>query len=255
MRQFIFNGKTEKNGSIIVTGKDYRYLMNVLRLKINDKIDVRLKNGNLELMEIIRCDGKTALLKPVPRAEAKEAALVTQGVSAFSLAEQTSATQKEYWLFQFMPKPQKMDLDVIYEDNDIIIINKEKTKALFQQRSSNKDLYPNMWDISVGGHIMSRESDSEAVKRELKEELGINPDGYNIEFIKKYKEELIDNSIDSKEIVSLFLLLLDDDIENLKLQKEESIYNLYNKGITGKIQSLEIYKRKKSFFISVKGIG
>ena len=110
MRQFIFNGKTEKNGSIIVTGKDYRYLMNVLRLKINDKIDVRLKNGNLELMEIIRCDGKTALLKPVPRAEAKEAALVTQGVSAFSLAEQTSATQKEYWLFQFMPKPQKMDL-------------------------------------------------------------------------------------------------------------------------------------------------
>lgn len=110
MRQFIFNGKTEKNGSIIVTGKDYRYLMNVLRLKINDKIDVRLKNGNLELMEIIRCDGKTALLKPVPRAEEKEAALVTQGVSAFSLAEQTSATQKEYWLFQFMPKPQKMDL-------------------------------------------------------------------------------------------------------------------------------------------------
>ena len=110
MRQFIFNGKTEKNGSIIVTGKDYRYLMNVLRLKINDKIDVRLKNGNLELMEIIRCDGKTALLKPVPRAEAKEAAQVTQGVSAFSLAEQTSATQKEYWLFQFMPKPQKMDL-------------------------------------------------------------------------------------------------------------------------------------------------
>ena len=107
MRQFIFNGKTEKNGSIIVTGKDYRYFMNVLRLKINDKIDVRLKNGNLELMEIIRCDGKTALLKPVPRAEARDAALVTQGVSAFSLVEQTSATQKEYWLFQFMPKPQK----------------------------------------------------------------------------------------------------------------------------------------------------
>lgn len=112
-------------------------------------------------------------------------------------------------------------LGIWHSSIHLIIINKEKTKALFQQRSSNKDLYPNMWDISVGGHIMSRESDSEAVKRELKEELGINPDGYNIEFIKKYKEELIDNSIDSKEIVSLFLLLLDDDIENLKLQKEE----------------------------------
>lgn len=110
MRQFIFNGKTEKNGSIIVTGKDYRYLMNVLRLKINDKIDVRLKNGNLELMEIIRCDGKTAILKPIPRSEVAEAAQATQGVSAFSVSEQTSATQNEFWLFQFMPKPQKMDL-------------------------------------------------------------------------------------------------------------------------------------------------
>ena len=92
MRQFIFNGKTEKNGSIIVTGKDYRYLMNVLRLKINDKIDVRLKNGNLELMEIIRCDGKTAILKPIPRSEVAEAAQATQGVSAFSVSTISSLT-------------------------------------------------------------------------------------------------------------------------------------------------------------------
>ena len=107
MRQFIFNGKTEKNGLIIVSGKDYKYLMNVLRLKINDKIDVRLKNGNLELMEIIRCDGKTALLKPIPR----ENSAVTQGVSAFDLSHESNfATQREFWLFQFMPKPQKMDL-------------------------------------------------------------------------------------------------------------------------------------------------
>ena len=105
MRQFIFNGKTEKNGSILVIGKDYRYLMNVLRLKINDKIDVRLKNGDLLFMEIISADGKTATLKPVPREKA-----ATQGVSALSVSEQNTAAKQEYWLFQFMPKPQKMDL-------------------------------------------------------------------------------------------------------------------------------------------------
>ena len=106
MRQFIFTGKTEKNGSIFVSGKDYRYLMNVLRLKINDKIDVRLKNGDLLFMEIISADGKTATLKPIPR----ENSAVTQGVSAFSLGQENGTKEKEYWLFQFMPKPQKMDL-------------------------------------------------------------------------------------------------------------------------------------------------
>ena len=82
-----------------------------------------------------------------------------------------------------------------------------------------KDLYPNIWDISAGGHIMSKESDIEAVKRELKEELGIESN--NIEFVKKYKEELNNNGVDSKEIVSLFIMLLDDDAVKIELQKEE----------------------------------
>ena len=107
MRQFIFNGKTEKNGSIIVSGKDYRYLMTVLRLKINDRIDVRLKNGELVLMEISSCNGKNGILTPI----AREKEATGQGVSAFSVESQSSLVQsKEFWLFQFMPKPQKMDL-------------------------------------------------------------------------------------------------------------------------------------------------
>ena len=107
MRQFIFNGKTEKNGSIIVSGKDYRYLMTVLRLKINDRIDVRLKNEELVLMEISSCNGKNGILTPI----AREKEATGQGVSAFSVENQSSLVQsKEFWLFQFMPKPQKMDL-------------------------------------------------------------------------------------------------------------------------------------------------
>ena len=110
-------------------------------------------------------------------------------------------------------------LGVWHSSIHLIIINKDKTKVLLQKRSSNKDLYPNMWDISVGGHIMSKESDKEAVKRELREELGI--EFTNIEFIKKYKEELNNNGIDSKEIVSLFIMYLDDKERKFKLQKEE----------------------------------
>ena len=66
---------------------------------------------------------------------------------------------------------------------------------------------------------MSKESDKEAVKRELKEELGI--ESSNLEFIKKYKEELNNNGVDSKEIVSLFIMYLDEKERKFKLQKEE----------------------------------
>ena len=103
----------------------------------------------------------------------------------------------------------------------LIIINKDKTKTLFQKRASVKDLYPNMWDIAVGGHISSGETDLIAVKRELFEELGINPNNYKIEFIKKYKEELFNKGIISKEFVSLYILYLDNELENFELQEDE----------------------------------
>ena len=110
-------------------------------------------------------------------------------------------------------------LGIWHSSIHLVIINKNKTKALFQKRANNKDLYPSMWDISVGGHIMSKESDKEAVKRELKEELGLDFD--NFEFIKKYREELNNNGVDSKEIVSLFIMYLDDNADKFKLQKDE----------------------------------
>lgn len=101
----------------------------------------------------------------------------------------------------------------------LIIVNRGRLRTLFQQRSSNKDLYPNMWDIAVGGHISSGENDYEAVRRELYEELGI--DTNNIKFLKKYKEELINNGINNKEIVSLYILEKDVDINDIVLQQEE----------------------------------
>jgi isopentenyldiphosphate isomerase len=42
-----------------------------------------------------------------------------------------------------------------------------------------------------------------------------------MEFVKKYKEELNNNGVDSKEIVSLFIMYLDEEKRKFKLQKEE----------------------------------
>ena len=101
----------------------------------------------------------------------------------------------------------------------LIIVNKDRLKTLFQRRATDKDLYPNTWDIAVGGHIGSGEKDFDAVKRELYEELGIKSN--DIKFIKKYKEELNNNGIHNKEIVSLYLLEDDISIKDITIQKEE----------------------------------
>ncbi|MFQ6049909.1 MAG: NUDIX domain-containing protein [Candidatus Paceibacterales bacterium] len=55
----------------------------------------------------------------------------------------------------------------------IVFIFNDEEKLLLQKRSEFKDLYKGCWASSVGGHLDLGESYSEAVKRELKEELGI----------------------------------------------------------------------------------
>jgi len=46
----------------------------------------------------------------------------------------------------------------------VLIINNDKTKTLLQKRCADKKLYPNTWDIAVGGHITAGEDDITVVK-------------------------------------------------------------------------------------------
>ena len=55
---------------------------------------------------------------------------------------------------------------------NIIIIN-DSRKILVPRRSSNRKIFPNCYDFSVGGHVNSGETYDEAAYRELYEELGI----------------------------------------------------------------------------------
>lgn len=55
---------------------------------------------------------------------------------------------------------------------NIIVINNDDMIVL-PKRSSNRKLFPNCYDFSVGGHVNYGENYEEAAYRELKEELGI----------------------------------------------------------------------------------
>lgn len=62
----------------------------------------------------------------------------------------------------------------------IWIINSKK-ELLVQRRSANKDVYPNKLYISVAGHPISGEEEIESIKREFKEEIGIDLDTKKLE--------------------------------------------------------------------------
>ncbi len=103
----------------------------------------------------------------------------------------------------------------------VLLVSEDKSKTLLQKRSCDKKLYPNTWDIAVGGHISAGQTPKEAALRELEEELGINCDGLKMDYIKAVKESLNNNGIISNEFVSIFIVYKDIPIENIDLQEEE----------------------------------
>ena len=107
MRQFIVEKGKEKNGLIQLDGKDYKYLRQVLRVRNGDMISVRLPDGQLKNATVAMVD--ETLRRVTLQICAETGKTITRGVQA---EEAGSAATIEYWLFQFLPRPQKFELIV-----------------------------------------------------------------------------------------------------------------------------------------------
>ncbi len=100
------------------------------------------------------------------------------------------------------------------------LINDEG-EILLQRRCADKKLYPNTWDISVGGHVSAKESSIDALFRETKEELGVDLELENVEFFGTIHERLRYDDIDSNELVDVFIARQNIKKEDIIIQKEE----------------------------------
>ena len=94
-------------------------------------------------------------------------------------------------------------------------------KILLQLRAENKELYPNMWDISAAGHVSAGEKPIISALREMEEEIGLYVKQEDLEFFGTRKVKVIYKEIINNEFYYVYFLKLDRDISQLPLQKEE----------------------------------
>lgn len=114
----------------------------------------------------------------------------------------------------------------------IWIINSKK-ELLVQRRSKNKDVYPNKLYISVAGHPVSGEAEIDSIKREFKEEIGVELNTNKLEYLFTFSQKVIENNgkfLDN-QFYDVYLIEIDLDINSLKLQFKEvsEVKNIYYK--------------------------
>lgn len=94
-----------------------------------------------------------------------------------------------------------------------VAIFNHKGEMLIQQRQKDKKLWANLWDVTVGGSVISGESSVEAAERETNEEIGYCLD---------LKGERPSFTIDFEEgFDDCYLVVRDLDIDELILQEKE----------------------------------
>jgi len=126
----------------------------------------------------------------------------------------------------------------------IWIIDQDKN-VLIQKRASNKDVFPNLWDISVAGHISAGEQPEISAIREIEEEISLSVSKEELHYIGTSKKKVIHkhNLIDN-ELHHIYICSKKFEIESLKIQLEEVA-----KIKTIKLEQLihEVSKEKNTF--------
>jgi isopentenyldiphosphate isomerase len=128
-------------------------------------------------------------------------------------------------------------------------------KILLQKRALTKKVFPGLWDISVAGHIATRESVLSSAKREVLEEIGLKlQDSDLIKIGTRVHQIKHKNGIQDNEHHHVFIAELKVPISDLKIQKEEvADIKLFDLSILKNTKNLEnvLLSRFHSYYISV----
>ena len=100
------------------------------------------------------------------------------------------------------------------------IVDKD-SNVLLQKRSANKKLWPNKWDVTIGGHVNAGEFGCQALIRECKEELELDIADNDIKFVVATTSVYNKNGYINNHYDECYLITKNVNVKDLKLQKEE----------------------------------
>lgn len=126
------------------------------------------------------------------------------------------------------------------------IIN-NKNELLLQKRSASKKSHPNCWDISGAGHIRAGESVIEGAIRELKEELGVEIEEKDLQYITTIKST---KNPKNMEFQYVYLLKCNNKIEEYIFEDNEVsevkyiFYKDLEKMVEEKVEGLLIHEEE-----------
>lgn len=103
----------------------------------------------------------------------------------------------------------------------VFIVSNDNKRVLLQQRSAKKKLWPNLWDITAGGHVFAGELGYQSTIRETKEEIGIELNKNDLEFIGATTSENIKNGIINRHFNEYYIAHCDVNLEDITLQEDE----------------------------------
>jgi isopentenyl-diphosphate delta-isomerase len=113
----------------------------------------------------------------------------------------------------------------------IMVLN-DKGEILLQKRSAKKAYMPLHWVTSAGGHVQSGETYEQAARRELKEELGIQP---LLEL--KYKDSYIIGEAGISKFLTTFhtsssqeMVLEPEEVDSVEYFPLSIVENMIDKG-------------------------
>ena len=145
-------------------------------------------------------------------------------------------------------------LDLLEGEYRIVIgacIFNSKNQLLVQKRQTDKKTWPNYWDISVSGSVISGETSSQGVKREIQEELGLSFDiegmlpqlsinynrGFEDYYVIEADVDLADVVIQEEEVQDVAWMSLDE----INKLIEKDIFIPYHSHLIGLLFEMKTY--------------
>ena len=93
--------------------------------------------------------------------------------------------------------------------------------VLLQKRAHEKDINPDCYDVSAAGHVTQGEEFRHTALKEVREELGLNIDRSQLEFIGLRRACYSKGSIKDNELAAVYICREKINIEDLTLQSSE----------------------------------